>query len=66
MVVTMSMEEYLTLKEKAENLDKLVTTAKTVVKSPNPIFRNDSSNFVNWLSMGEIDNIVYQFGCEEN
>ena len=66
MKVTMLMEEYLTLKEKAENLDRLVATAKTVVKSPNPIFQNDSSNFVNWLSMGEIDNIVYQFGCEEN
>ena len=66
MVVTMTMEEYLELKNKSEDYDVLVATAKTVVNKQHPRMNNESDNFVKWLSREEIDNIVYQFGCENN
>lgn len=66
MVVTMTMEEYLELKNKSENYDALVVAAKTVVSKQLPRIGSESDNFVKWLSREEIYNIVYQFGCENN
>lgn len=69
MTVTMTMEEYLSLQQKAEGYDALVATAKAIRKNekgtiPN-MFKSDCYNYTIWASEGNIKAIQQQFGIIE-
>lgn len=59
----MTMEEYNTLKTKAENYNDLVLAARSLLKhSTQHLRNNDCWSYVNWLSREDVEAIVGQFG----
>lgn len=69
MTVTMTMEEYLSLQQKAEDYDVLVAAARAIIKNEkrtiSNMFKSDCYNYTNWASEGNIDAIQQQFGMIE-
>lgn len=64
MTVTMTMEEYLDMKAKAENYDDLFSSAQNVIANCKKFpHNNDCYNYVRWLSEGDVDCIVGQYGA---
>ena len=66
MMITMTMEEYNTLKTKAENYNDLVLAARSLLKhSTQYSVKNDCWSYVSWLSREDVETIVGQFGVLE-
>lgn len=67
MTVTMTMEEFEELRLKAKNYEDLVSTARSLMKqSLTPMLNNDCKNYVRWISVEDVEAIVYQFGTQED
>jgi hypothetical protein len=70
MTVTMTMEEYLSLQQKAKDYRVLVEAAKVIIRNekkmviPNSL-KSDCYNYTRWASENDIDAIPQQFGTIE-